>query len=636
MLHIMRRKLKSLKIILWIVIFGLTVGMLLMFVDVGGRNMGGVSGTSVASVDGEEIGVSPFRQEYYRMVERYRRQFGEGAEQYLKMMRIDEVTLEKMIKDIIVRREAKKMGFEVTQEEILDYLRKIPGLTEGGRFIGRARMEQIMRANNMTMEEFEFSVVNDLLNQKVRSTLTGGIRVSEQEIRDFFNESRQKATIEYVAFKTDDFAKDVPVVESELASFFEKNKEKYRAGEQRRIQFLMVPTSSLLSKVQVSEQEIQTALLNLGDQTEVRARHILFKVEDKTKESEIKAKASAVLEEAKKGVDFAELAKKHSQDTGSAVNGGDLGYFKSAQMVPEFSNVAFALAPGQISDLVQSQYGFHIIKVEDRKSPAAEQQRAQAQQGLQTQKAEALGLQMAEELAALIRSGQDIKKLASDKGLETSESGFFKIDGVIPGLGDVPGLQNSIFNLKNIGEIGSPAKATTGYIVPKWIEKKDSYLPALSEVRNAVQEDYKKEKSVQLAENKAKQFSLAVRGGETMAAAAKKFNLTVSKPAAFTRRALIDETLRTNEDVMKAVFSSKVGAASDPVKADTAFAVFQMLSIDSFDEALYAKEKSAVRRSLEDRRKATFYQAYLDGKEQILRNQKKVLVNQPLIDQIKG
>ncbi len=636
MLNLMRRKLKRLKIILWIVIFGLTIGMLLMFVDVGGRNVGGVSGTTVATVDGEEIGVSPFRQEYYRMVERYRRQFGEGAEQYLKMMRIEEAALEKMIKDVIVRREARRLGFEVSQEEILDYLRKIPGLSEGGRFIGRARMEQLVRANNMTMDEFESSVINDLLAQKVRSLLTAGVRVSEQEIRDLFSESRQKATIEYVAFKTDDFIKEVAIVESELAAYFEKNKEKYSTGEQRRIQFLQVPTSSLLAKVQVAEQEIQQALLSQGDQTEVRARHILFKVDDKTKEDEIKAKATTVLEQARKGADFAELAKKHSEDTGSAVKGGDLGYFKSGQMVPEFSAAAFALAPGQISDLVQSQYGFHIIKTEDRKAPAAEQLRAQALQTLQMEKADEMGRRTADELTAFLRAGQDIKKLATDRGLEVGESGFFKMDGVIPGLGDVPGLQGTIFGLKNIGEVGTPAKAATGYIVPKWIEKKDSYLPALSEVRAAVETDYKKEKSVQLAENKAKQFAQALRGGETMAAAAKKFNLSVSKPAAFTRRAVIDETLSTSEEVMKAVFTAKVGVPSDPVKANTAYAVFQLLAIDAFDEVLYVKERSAVRRSLEDRRKANFYQAYLEAKEQILRNQKKVMVNQALVDQIKG
>jgi len=636
MLNLMRRKLKRLKIILWIVIFGLTIGMLLMFVDVGGRNTGGVSGMSVASVDGEDINIGPFRQEYYRTVERYRRQFGEGAEQYLKMMRLEEVALEKMIKDIIVRREAKRMGLQVTPEEILDYLRKIPGLTEGGRFIGRARMEQILRANNMTTDEFELSVMNDLLNQKVRGILTGGIRVSEQEIRDFFIESRQKATIEYVAFKTDAFIKEVSVVESEIPAFFEKNKEKYRIGEQRRIQFILIPETSLRSKVQVSEKDVTQALLNLGDQTEVRARHILFKIEDKAKEDEVKTKASAVLEEARKGTDFAELVKKHSQDTTSVANGGDLGYFKSGQMVPEFSQAAFALAPGQISDLVQSQYGFHIIKVEDHRSPSPEQLRTQALQGLQTQKADEIGSQTAEEIVGLIRSGQDMKKVATDKGLEISESGFFKMDGVVPGLGDVPGLQNTIFNLKSIGEIGAPAKATTGYIVPKWVEKKDSSLPALNEVRSAVVEDFKKDKGVQLAETKARQFSQAVRSGEGMATAAKKFNLTVSKPAAFTSRALIDETLRTNEEVMKAVFSAKVGQPSDPIKVDNLYAVFQLLALDPFDEALFAKEKSAIRRSLEDRRKATFYQSYLDNKEQILRNQKKVLVNQSLIDQVKG
>lgn len=633
MLDLMRRKLQRLKIILWVVIFGLTVGMLLLFVDVGGRGGDGLSADTLATVDGQNIDASQFRVEYRRMQDRYRRQFGESAEQFFKMMRLGNTTLDKMIKDVVIQREAKRLGLEVTPAEILDYLRKIPGLSENGRFIGRPRMEQILQSNNMSLQEFEAGIINELLNLKLRSILTGGIRVTENDIREAYSESKQKASIEYVAFKSDDYVKDVAIVESELAAFFEKNKEKYRVGEQRRIQFLLIPDASLRSKVQVSDAEIKRAGLSLEEQTEVRARHILFKVEDPSKENEIKTKATAVLEEARKGVDFGELAKKHSQD-GSAANGGDLGYFKAGAMVPEFSNAAFALAPGQISDLVRSQFGFHIIKVEDRKAQSPEQRRMQIEQSLVTQKLDELGRRTAEEIAGMLRSGQDIKKVAGDRGVEVSETGFFKATGAIPGLGDVSGLQGQVFGIKSIGEIGTPVKSATGYLVPKWIEKKDPYLPALSEVRNEVVEGYKKEKAIELAEIKAKAFAQALKNGEEINAAAKKAGRSVSKPAPFARRQSIDENLQSNPEVVKAVFEAKVGQSSEAIKAYNNVMVFRLLAMDSFDEVQYAKERSSLRQVLQDKRKVVFYQAYLDKKEQELRDQKKVQVNQTLLDQI--
>ncbi len=636
MLHLMRRKLKRLKIVLWIVIFGLTVGMLLLFVDVGGRGDQGMTNTAVASIDGQEIDSATFRQEYYRMQERYRRQFGENADQFFKVMRLGDTTMDSLIKNIVVQREAKRLGLEVTAAEVLDYLRKIPALSENGRFIGRTRMEQILQSNNTSLQEFEHSVTSDLLNLKLRSIVTGGIRVSEKEIRDQFSESNQKATIEYVAFKGEEFSKNVTLTDSELSSYFEKNKENYRIGEQRRIQFLSIPEATFQAKIQVSEQEIRQELNNLEDQTEVRARHILFKIEGTTKEDEIRSKAMAVLEEARKGGDFAALAKTHSQDAGSAVNGGDLGFFKAGAMVPEFSNAAFSLQPGQISDLVQTQFGFHIIKVEERRSATPEQNRLLAEQKIRAQKADTLGQQAAAEIVGLLRSGQDIQKVAAEKNLQVGESGFFRMEGVIPGLGNVAGLQSEVFNLKNIGEVAAPVKSGAGYLVAKWIEKKDPSLPLLSEVQSKVTEDCKAEKGVQQAQAKAKTFSQALRSGEDFTALAKKYSVQIARPGAFSRQTSIDDTLRTNRDVMQAVFSAQVGVPSEAIQVDKIYTVFRLLSLNPFDEVAYAKERSTIRQALQDRRKVTFYQAYLEKVEQGLRDQKKIVVNQSLIDQIVG
>jgi hypothetical protein len=161
-------------------------------------------------------------------------------------------------------------------------------------------------------------------------------------------------------------------------------------------------------------------------------------------------------------------------------------------------------------------------------------------------------------------------------------------------------------------------------------------VPSLVEVRDITITDYKKEKGVQIAETKAKALAQALRAGENLAVIAKNYGLSVVKPKPFASRDSIDDTLRMNNDIMKAVFSSKVGESSESIKADSVHAVFRLLALDAFDEVQYAKERGSLRQSLQDKRKDMLYLAYMDKKEKELRDQNKVEINQALIDQIVG
>lgn len=640
MLDLMRRKRRGLKFILWIVIFGLGIGMLLLFVDVGGRSGDTFVSTSqaVASVDGWEISVMQFRNTYYNFYDSYRRYYNlDGSNMgLLKMLRIDKMALDKLIKDSIVQREARRMGLEVSQPEVVDALRKIPSLNENGRFIGRARLEQLLRANNSSLPEFEASLVGELLSQKVRGLITDGIDISEEDVRKEFLESSQRVTIEYVTFKPEDNLNDVVVVESELQPFYEKNKEQYRIGEQRRIKYLQVNSSDLRSKVSVSEEEIRDAYNAEGDHDEVRARHILLKVEDPAKEVEVRTKAEAILAEARQGKDFAELAKKYSQDTANATSGGDLGFFKPEQMVKEFSDAALSLEPGKISDLVKTQYGFHIIKVEEKRVQTFEDKRTQLEFQLKGQKADELARVKADEAAATLKVSRDINKVATELGLQVRESGFFRMEGTIPGLGPVVGLQGEVFGMQKVGDVGTPHKSSLGFIVPELAEKKDSFLPDFKEVRSSVIEDYKKEKGAGLAESRARQFASSLREGGDWAAAAKKIKKQSVTPPPFTRRSSIDDTLRQAQDVVSQAFSMQVGKTSDSVNVDKLYVVFRLLSRDSFDEARFAIEKPGIQERLQTQKKSTLFQAYVDNLDQKLRKDQKILINQPLIDKIAG
>jgi peptidyl-prolyl cis-trans isomerase D len=638
MLDLMRRKQRYLKLILWVVIIVLGGGMLLLFVDPGGgrNSMGLPANQAVASVNGREISANQFRTAYYNFLDNYRRYYNIDSTNadLLKMLRVDRMALDKLIKDNIVASEARRLGLEVSPDEIRDSLRKIPGLNENGRFIGRARLEQVLRANNSSLPEFETSLISELLNMKLRNVITAGVDVSDEDVRKGYIETSQKATIQYVTFKPEDSTAEVQVVEAELRPLFDKNKEKYRIPEQRRIKYLQVDVADLRAKVAVSEQDILNAFNSEGDHLQVRARHILFKVDDPAKEAEVKSKAEAVLAEARQGKDFAELARKYSQDTNSAINGGDVGFFRREQMATEFSDAAYALEPGSISDLVKSSYGFHIIKTEEKKTLTLDDRRAQLEFQLKNDKAEELARNRADEATAILKANPDINQAASSLSLQVRESGFFRADGAIPGLGQIAGLQDEVFGMKTVGEVGTVHKAPLGFIIPQLAEKKEPFIPDISEVRAQVVEDYKKEKAERLAESKARQFASSLSEGSDMAAAAQKIKAKAVTTDPFTRRSVIDNTLNESQDILEKAFNMPIGKFSEPVKVATFYTVFKVVTREVFDESKYAGEHAAIKERLQTTRKANIFQAYLDNLDQKMRKDQKILINQDLIDRV--
>jgi peptidyl-prolyl cis-trans isomerase D len=189
--------------------------------------------------------------------------------------------------------------------------------------------------------------------------------VSDADLESEYRTRNEKVKLQVVALTADKFRDKVTVNDADVSSYYDAHKNDYRKGESRKIRYLLVDRDQLRSRVTVTPQEIETYynsnIQQFQNPEEVRASHILLKTDGKD-EAAVRKQAEDVLKQAKApGADFAALAKKYSEDDGSKVNGGDLDYFPKGRMVPEFEQAAFSMQPGQISDLVKSQFGFHII-----------------------------------------------------------------------------------------------------------------------------------------------------------------------------------------------------------------------------------------------------------------------------------
>ena len=283
-----------------------------------------------------------------------------------------------MLDEMILQRalisQAKKMGIEVSDQELGQTLQSIPWLTQNGSFIGMDHYQDVIyQQTGMSVPEFEAELRNKLLQDKIRGVVTDGVEVPPQEVLQEFQHRNAKAKIEYVLFDPSQFIKAVRVSSEALEAFFKKDPDRYKLPEQRKVRYVLIDPDHVRGQVKVTDEEArQYYTQHLSDyriSDRVKVAHILFKTAGKTpaEAAAIEKKARDVLNQIKGGADFADLAKKYSEDT-TASNGGELGWVVRGQTVKEFEDTAFSMKPGQVSDLVKTVYGIHILKLEDKQT----------------------------------------------------------------------------------------------------------------------------------------------------------------------------------------------------------------------------------------------------------------------------
>src|SRR2546422_9534394 len=301
--------------------------------------------------------------------------------------------------------------------------------------------------------------------------------------------------------------------------------------------------------------------------SDLKAQHILFLTQEKTPEEieKIKDKARQVLERAKKGEDFGSLAKQFSEDS-TAGAGGDLGDFGRGQMVPEFERVAFSLGVGAISDLVQTQFGIHIIKVtgkQDARERPFEELKEAIRPIVETRKAEQRGSDLAQQVAVELVNNKNLEAVAAKFGVEVKETPLKEQSEPITELGNATELQRRMF-MMNKGEIGTAIQVDRGYVVPQLVDIVPSHPASVDEAKTRVLADVKTEKAKQLAADKAKQVEDLLKSGKGLAAAAKAAGGEIKTSDMLTRGSAIPE-FGSIAELDKEMFSLPIGKPGTPI-----------------------------------------------------------------------
>ena len=348
------------------------------------------AGETIASVAGHEITAGEFRRTYQAQLQAYRASYGGNmSEQLLKQLGIDQQILQQLVDERAALAEADRLGIKASDEEVRQRIVSMPAFQDNGNFIGEQRYQQILRMQRppLSASEFEDSVRRSVAVEKLRATVTDWLSVADKDLEQEYRRRNDKVKLAVVSFTADTFRKDVSATDADVASYFEAHKNDFKVPEKRKIRYLLIDVEAMRAKVNVPPGDIDRAYNNNIEQyttpEQVRASHILLKTEGKD-EAAVKTRIEDLLKQARAGADFAELAKKYSEDEGSAKNGGDLDFFQRGRMVAEFDQAAFAMQPGQISDPVKTQYGYHIIKLVDKK-PATTKTLAEVRQQLSDQ-----------------------------------------------------------------------------------------------------------------------------------------------------------------------------------------------------------------------------------------------------------
>jgi peptidyl-prolyl cis-trans isomerase D len=634
MLDIMRRQ-KRLKMILWVVIAGLALGMLLFFVPT--MDQGALeTSTTIASVDGKDISAKAFSSFYVRTVERISQGSNRRIDaETLKAMGVPNQILEDMITAEVIQLLAKRLGIEVTQGEVSKAIEANPNFQDNGQFIGVERYKALLALNNYSITDFENDIHRSLLVEKVQGLITSSLDVADSEVQNEFSKTNQKTQVDYVLLKTDDFKKRVKPNPAELQAYFNTHKDSYRIKEKRRAQCLLIPISSFLPSINVTDQEIKAEWNAQPHGETVEASHILFMVKDPAQDAAVKQKAETILKLVKSGGDFADLAKKHSEDTGSASKGGYLGPFQKGQgMVKEFEQAAFSLKPGETSGLVHTEYGYHIIKVLKHELPTLESSKVGLTAAILQKKAQNLAKQKAEETASIAKQQKDLNAAAKKLGMvaEIKETGFFQKEDNPTEFGISQALRDEIFELKELNSIGKPVEYPMGFAIPKLAEVQLPRPGTLVEFHAQAEKDYIDAKAKELAQAEANKISAEAIKLASIEKAAKAAGVSVKKSQEFNITGTPDPEIGANTPFNKVAFDLQPGAVSEPQSILDNFAVFQVKSRSPFDEAAFQKRKPELRKQMLESLRNPYFQEYLRKTKEELEKAGKIRKNAKALD----
>ncbi len=614
-------------VFLWAIL--VPIAVVFIFWGIGGQTGGRLGPDVAATVNGTDIAAAEVLNEQALIEERYRQMFGGQLPPGLikpEMLRAQAV--ENLVTRALLEQEAERLGIAVTDEEVRQHILTLPIFQRDGRFdrdayvaaLAQGAVSQTLR----TPAAFETAVRQTLAFRKLARLVSESVPVTNAEARQAFHNERDTVSIEFVRVPARPDPK-AAFPENEMSAYYEAHKGEYERPARVTALVARLDPAKLASQITVSEDDIKAAFERrkdeLGTPPEVNARHILVKVDENADAQTVekaRARAQAALDRVKKGEDFGKVALDVSEDPSKGTDpkaAGSLGWFARGIMVKEFEDAAFALKPGQLSDLVRSPFGFHVIKAEqvrEGKSATLEASRATLAADLKAEQARRRAGELADQLAVAAAKSGDLAGEAKLRDIPTQTVGPFTAAEPPGGLSAE--AARAALRLEQ-GRVSAPLQDGAAWVVLQATAKTDASTAPLAEVMDSVKAGLAREKAAAAARERAASLLEAARKDGALAAAAKAAGLRVETTGPFERRAREIPKLGPAPAVAEAAFRLSAGNRMPPAPVavgDDAL-VLRLADRRAADPSTDPDALARISRSLAQEKGNTAFRAFVES-----------------------
>jgi peptidyl-prolyl cis-trans isomerase D len=539
----------------------------IIFIFVFAFGMSGLNNSgdpTVATVNGQVISRAEYQQMYERAAENLRRSNPDLPPAQTRSPEFKQMVLGQLISEKLLLDQAQKLGIRASDQEVAQGIASVAAFKDANGNFDKQRYLGALREIRMTPAEFEESYRQDLTMDRVKAAVAAPADVSEAQARQIFDWISEQASLDYIEVLPADFRKKVDVDEAEIEAYYKANQDRFQIPAQVTLRTLSF-TPAYLAKFQtVTDDEIaeyyEANKDALQEPEQIHARHILVTVKESDSEADrqkAKERIDKLYKEARAGADFAKLAKDNS-DGPSAPNGGDLGWFGRGAMVPDFEQAAFALDKGEVSEPVKTRFGWHIIKVEDKKAGTTrtlEESKDEIKNRLAEEKGSDKANDLLDQATDRLVSGMALNDIASELGIETETTDPMPAQYLAQTFGMSPDTAKAVGDLAPGAAYKGPVPINGGYMLVEKVEDIAPSIMALDLVRQTIVNTLKDQKGAELAQNEADKIHAALTGPDAKAAARKYASrIKTSKP--FNRQGNIPE-LGQSQPLAKAAFNAE-------------------------------------------------------------------------------
>jgi peptidyl-prolyl cis-trans isomerase D len=620
MLHFVRRHARS-----WVVwVFVAIIIGVFTFWGVSAVVEGPSLQSVVAMVDDHPIEQIDVQRAEMNLVEAYRNLYRENFTPELKAsLNLRQQALNGLVDRLVLIDRAKELGLEISDQQLLDAIIDNPSFQRDGRF-DKDLYLRILRSARQTPAEYESGRREDLLVQQLQALITDGVSVSDQEVREDIIGHGERTKVAFVKFKASDETLKVEVDEAALKAHYEANKARYAEPERIKIEYVAYPSDRFQEGITVDDAAITEYYEANKEKSfkqpfEVRARHILRRVAEDADDATKKA-ARELLEGLRKrvleGEDFAALAKEHSEDTGSKEAGGDLGFFGKGRMVEPFEKAAFALKPGETSEVVETPYGFHVIQVqevhEERVKPL-EEVRDDIEEKLRTEKAVAAAGEAAKADHDAVAKGGDLAAVASARSLEVQKPDPRPRNAPFPGLGTSMPFSNALWDAAP-GALVEPTAVSGTWVVARVVEKLPAGTQPFEQAKERVETELRREKGTEIAKKSAEEFLAKAKEAGSLGTAAETSKREVEESGEIARSGRYIPGIGGSDELKAAIArlsgEKKLAEEVFVVAGDAVVVEFVERTVPSDEDV--AKKMDETRKTLLERKQQEVFADYVE------------------------